>query len=278
MHHRQACFVMSCMALVAFFGISASAFALVDPACDGEPYNNDPAIHEFSIGTPDSPYAHDESKMTANAVICGTELTPGFGGESSRYETASVSLAPGVEITNTANIPVGSYTGKAFVNLLYHGPIGTPYFAPNVPSTLRVDRPGPLTDCPADAVACHRGSNFLGHNWSWTTVDQDGNYKITIGKTYGLAGIAPGITYINLEMCKNFGQVNGSTCGSSSNPVIQYNGDPSALNCPGRGTGVVKSRNGIYTARAKQYGGTKTRLAMTCVPWYTSSLNPISPQ
>ncbi len=46
-------FAASCIALVAYLGLSAQALAGThDPGCDK--YGNDRAIHEFTIDTPDS--------------------------------------------------------------------------------------------------------------------------------------------------------------------------------------------------------------------------------
>ena len=65
----------SCIALVAFIGFSATAMAIaIGPDCDGDPYNNDFAVHDFTLVTPDSDVEHTVSGAAGEGVACGTEI------------------------------------------------------------------------------------------------------------------------------------------------------------------------------------------------------------
>ncbi len=65
--------VASCIALVAFMGFSATALAVPDPSCDGDPYNNDAVVHDFAITMTDSNVAGEVSGLSGSGLACGAD-------------------------------------------------------------------------------------------------------------------------------------------------------------------------------------------------------------
>lgn len=260
-------FATSCIAVVAFLGLSSQAMALTDPDCDGTPYDNTPAIHEFTLATPDSPFHFEVSGLTGGALVCGSDIKSLGRGSETLYDHADLAAPPGVVYNDTSGIATGSYTGSATVSVLYHL-FGFPNYDSGVNSTLRVD---PITNCANEPVvgghiagtivACTKGENILGHNWNWTTLDNFGKYWITIGPQHGIGNITnPGLTRVSLSLCGYAGSPSGSSCGSNSEPFLQKNGE-------GEWSGACEGGNGIYTATATRKDGVVTPAVTTCVPW-----------
>ncbi len=103
----------------------------------------------------------------------------------------------------------------------------------DVASTLRI---APIAECaaenpvggdiPGTIIACYKGSNVLGNNYNWGTVDNDGKSWLTIGPFHSF--VTAGLTHIKeFNLCGYVGAVGGSSCGTSSDPFLQKNGDAS---------------------------------------------------
>ncbi len=252
--------LVSCVALVAFMGFGGSAFAVVDPSCDGDPYNNDFAVHDFTLDTPDSHVAGDVSGVSGSGLACGTEISGTWlapVGAGTLNDNADILAAPGVKVNPTAGMPVDSYAGAAVINSASWAPIFGALIIPDVHSDLTVAPIGTadqVETCayeaaqavggpePGEIVACYRGTTdptalVKGHNFSWQTLAPDGRYTLTIGRFYndllahpaGIEGVKAGLTHIKeFTLCNNIGAPItpgiGGQCGTSSDPWIQKNG------------------------------------------------------
>lgn len=279
MKHKLGFLAASCTALVAFFGFSASAFALHDPACNQ--WGNQFGVYDFQIDTPDSHRERAVSGVTGSGYACGSEIGWFYYGAETLYNHADVSVPPGVEIADSDLVPNGSYAAGASVNVLYHGPAGVSYFRDAVSSEVRTDYKamcewerdheivGPTPR--GQIVSCLKGVNELGHSWSWATrvispSQTDRNLSLTIGPMHGVVGVEPGLTYIDLDLCAYYGTVEGTECGSGGRQWQQKNGHASYPNCT--------NGNGVYTMTATNNAGETTDPAEACVEWTPKGFPP----
>ncbi len=289
--------VASCAALVAFMGFSATASAdIVDPDCDlghshgsnDGPYTNDFALNGFEITTTNN-VAYQVAGLTGGGVPCGTSLEANFLncgdgglGQPTLNDNAVIDVPPGVVVNNTDTyIADGAYTGDALVNVASCIAGWLAEIHVNISTTLRAD---PISQCvrennnmvggplPGTIVACHRADDdlgFLGHAWSWSIVDGQGNHKTVIGPFAALAGSA-GITNIhNFTLCPYAGSVGGNSCGGSGDPTqgLQKNGDPVGHSLFAKKPPPCWDGNGVYTAKITRRNGDVTAPVSTCVPW-----------
>ncbi len=283
--------LVSCIALVAFMGFSATASAIVveddcDLALGGDgPYNNDFAVYDFEIIFPDSMVEYEVSGLIGKGVLCGSAVntfaenlrncgnpgeTPPIGVESFLNEV-EVTVPPGV-IMNAEGFGVpGAYLGNANANAIS---CSLRNVLPNqaVKTIAKVNETYPADDCPDNpsVITCMLGDSDLGFAYMWHTVtgqDSQGRdlYTLTIGPFHSLLGDA-GLTKLNsFTFCAYAGEVGGTDCGTvDSNPDgwLQINGDAAAPDCNG-GAGP----EGIYTARAKRNLGDWTASVDWCAAW-----------
>ena len=299
----------SCIALVAFMGFSATALAnhvegeLHDPFCAGtyEPggFGGGPtgwdygfSVVDFQIDSPDS-YVEDEaSRIVGSGHVCGSVIGDGGVGAETLANHADISVPNGVEISDSALVEEGSYAGTAKVNILMQA--GEGQIASFVDDVDSVVRAAPKLECQyeidnqlvADApdgrphpegsmVQCLRGSNPLGYNYTWTTLDDTGQMAFTIGPMHNdELGIDPGLTYLNLTLCDFYGGPRSfdRTCGTEVNgdQWVQKNG-----RSPDRyaETGCPADRdNGVYSITVTNEGSETTYPADTTpVPWTIAS-------
>ena len=289
MFRRTYLAIASCVALVAFMGLSTSAYGAIDPHC--EAIGNPIAIDEFTIDTPDSNQAYEASTIHGRAYACGSEITLFGGGDETLYNHADVGVPPGVQIANSDSVLVSSFAGDATVNVLYRA-VGVPIFQGGVLSVMET---APKSECQneldeeivgatpgnlpgSEIVACLKGTNPLGTNWNWSVRDAGGKLWTTIGPMHGLGGIAPGLTFVDMNLCGYYGDVGGTTypddCGSEANgdQFQQKNGHASAPDCNG-GAGPL----GIYTLTATREDATVTPEASSCVAWEGPQLRRRAP-
>ncbi len=266
--------IASCVALVAFMGLSSTAYGLDDPHCAG--IGNPTAIDEFSITTPDSNVEHQVSGVHGSAYACGSNLTL-FGGDGTLYNHADIGVPPGVEIADSDLVPNGSYAAGASTNVLYRAV--TPFFQGGVPSVVTTaPKPGCQNELDNEIVgstpgnlpgsvlvACLYGENPLGNNYNWSVRDADGKLWTTIGPMHGIAGIEPGLTFVDMNLCGYYGPVGIEECGTSGQ-FQQKNGDASEPDC--------LNGNGIYTVTATMENGTVTPGASVCARWVSGGLQP----
>lgn len=271
----------SCIAVVAYLGLSAQAFAVHDPACD--PYNNQFGIQELTIATPNMKMQNNVSGITGNGLACGTEIynnpflrSCSSKGDDSEFVRAEIKNPPGV-VTNPTNdnpnFADGDYVGSANVNVVswLSPPCGfDALFYPNQDATVRIDKDAG-TDCEPAAIACYRGDSYgipKGHGWQWVKHDAiTGINTLYIGEFHNATTNSDtGITYLHpFTLCAYAGD-SGNTCGDSENvnpdKWVQTTGDHSYPNC--------SNGNGIYSARAKTRGpgtGVWTDEKTACVSW-----------
>lgn len=272
--------LFSCMALVAFMGLSAPALAdhVYDPDC--EQYNHEVAIFDFAVTTPDSNFGDEVSGITGSGLVCGSRIHNGWPwehiGAETLYERADVVNPPGVQVHEAPSddLPDDSYAGSANVDILSWASGTYPLFVPDQDAAMEVDTPGAGTDCPTGARACYKGVTsglVSGHNWNWVTQNQQGRYTLTIGPFYNdTTGEPAGLTEINsFSLCGYAGAVGGNSCGDGSDPSkwMQKNGSRSVVSPIGPGSPACGNGNGIYTVTATNYAGQTTPAATACVPW-----------
>ncbi len=259
----------ACVALVALSSFSTAAFALVDQDCDGDPHNNNPVIHDFTI-TPDSDIANKVSGYSGSGLVCGSHVS---SLSANPVEYAKIQLANGIAVTDpqAAGVPVDAVAGPPEGNTVRvlqraFGVVTNPTYV-NVLLTVE-DK----SVCAADSasigepfseaqiISCLRAeTSILGNNNIWTVAGEAGAGPVSyIGpiKTLGGIGVA-GITRITYTICDNFGAPGSDACGSSSDVAVGTNGDATSPNC---GNG-----NGIYTAQAFFEDDTSTPVVSTCV-------------
>ena len=205
------------------------------------------------------------------------------------YNHADVVVPPGVKINNSARAPVDSWAGTAKVNILLKDAIlGTGLFIPDVPSELRVadkdecesERANRIIgDTPqGDIVSCMKGSNAVGFNYNWSTLnvikDDDDRvidrYRaLTIGPMSSpLADPDPGLTRVQLKLCEWYNiEDNGENCGTggADQEYQQRNGAPSERRC--REKNKYNRRYGMYTVTATMVNGTVAIGDGSCVVW-----------
>ena len=205
--------------------------------------------------------------MNGSAYACGSLLVEDFlgqvvAGQDTLYNHADIGVPPGVKIASSDLVSTGTDAGTATVNVLYVL-FGFGLFDDAVESTVRTDvkskceseRDNEIVgDTPqGEIVSCLKGSNVLGENWSWSTLDVNGKLWLTIGPMHGLGGVEPGLTFIDLNLCGYYG------CGASGQ-FQQKNGDIA-------GEGCSDGIKGVYTVSATMENGTVTPEASTCVQW-----------
>ncbi len=286
--------VASCMALAVMMGFSASALAVVDPSCDGDPYYNTIAVHDFAIETPDSNVAHQVSGVSGTGLVCGTRIRGSLfmpEGLGSMNRRAVIANPPGVTVNAVPSddIPDGSYVGSSVINVagFLCGTSGDACIKEDQPITLRADS---SLFCPADALACYNGidGSGLGNTWIWVEEDAEGRTALTIGPFHTAFEVYFALTHIkSFDLCAYAGAVGGTECGDGSDPSkwMQKNGDvsegigylpgytpgisiptslrPVLLSCK---YGKNKGR-GIYTVTATNRDGQTTDPVSSCVSW-----------
>ncbi len=298
--------IASCVALVAFMGFSANAFAshsVQDPDCSA--VGNPQEMVDFSISTPDSSVANEVSNLVGSAYACGSSLETVWlietclGGDSTLNNHADIGLPPGFTVSDSDSVAQGSYAGSAKINVLYNA-FGTAcVFSPDVPVILSTDNKAGCENERAieivgavpqgDIVACLRGTSPAGVGWQWNVTDADGKSWTTIGPMHTPQGIEPGLTYVNLDLCAYIGDTGAwdalGTCGTEENgdQFQQRNGDPSPAACNnGRDEdgNLVDTQgegdpelvyDGLFTATVTNEAGETTTTdppASSCVSWY----------
>ncbi len=285
--------VAACTTLVAFTGLSASAFAdhIREPAC---PSGNPIQILNLNIDTPEGHDALAVSNLTGSGVVCGTAIhDPLFGGtdcdpeSDTIYDHVEIKTPPGVAVNSTTSGMIGRYVGNGVTNAVACAGIFSQH-VPGATPTFNVDAIG---ECqrensslvggshPGDVVACYKGtSTIMGYNaWGWVWVNRTGSsgsyrYNLTLGPMDSTAPGSAGLTKItSFELCDYFGASGGNGCGSSSQPWVQKNGFDST------GTdGCVNSTGlkGLYKATATNFGGVTTPQATACVEWISDNQPP----
>ncbi len=276
--------IASCVALVAFMGLSATAFGLADPRCEAEPGGNQQEILDFTIDTPDSRYQGDVSRLTGGAYACGSDISPGWGGEGSLNNHADIGLPPGFQVSDTDLVPVGSRAGTARVKMLYHHPFfGTANYEDGEDGTgvLTQTFTADKAECQNELdtqikgatpgnepgssgiIVCLKSTSPSGWGWQWNVRDADGKSWTTIGPMHADYGVDPGLTYVKLELCAYLGAVGSADCGSEENgdQFQQKNGWKSYRVCDNAG-------RGIFTVTATMENESVTPVASDCVSWY----------
>lgn len=279
---KQFLIISSCTVAIASLGLSAQALAVGDPYCEAR--GNPTAALGFTIDTPGSHFSRVVSDVVGSGYACGSDLgqSPGVG-DSTLYKRADVAVAPGVDIADSGLVPPGTFAGTAKVHILgrfFGSPLfldGSPSDPEGIPSEVRTDA---KSECAresgrpqSDIVACLKGANPLGHNWSWAIRGGDGRFTLTVGRMYAdLAGFTagPGLTYVKLSLCGYFGSPGGAACGTSGQ-FQQKNGDRSDRTYPASHSqycGRYRTGDpGIYTLTATMENDTVTAPARSCVVW-----------
>ncbi len=267
--------IASCVALVAFMGFSASAFAndVFDSDCAADPDAFE--LSNFTIDTPDSQYQYEVSGITGTGRACGSRIHNDFAqgifpGVETLNDTASIKNAAGVKVNAapSADLPKGSYIGEAQVDALtWIWFFGDAQPVSNSALTLRVeDRDDPITppgtgfwlapDCPANSLACYRGKSDTGHGWIWVVEAGNGSTTLTIGRFYNdVSGEPAGLTEIDFfSLCGYAGDVGGISCGDDSDTSkwLQKNGT-ATTKCNYRRAGI-----GRYTVSVTNLAGATT--------------------
>lgn len=272
--------VVSCVALVAFMGLSATAYGLSDPRCTAD--GNPTEILDFQITSPESQKAYDNSNIVGSAYACGSNIG-WFSGAGTLYNHADVGVPDSVQIADSDLVPNGSRSASAFVNVLYHDPFGGAHFDAGVPSDVstadkaecqneldnEIVGSTPGNEPGSEIVTCLYGTNPAGENWSWAVRDADGKLWLTIGPMHGPFGIEPGLTYVNLDLCAYYGAVGSLECGTDNNePVGEIGPDQwqQKNGCTGVKSDGTLSQT-TYTVTATKENGTETPVAETSVSW-----------
>lgn len=228
-------------------------------------YTNDAVIYDFSIDSVDGHRALKPSGIEGSALACGSEAKALGGGKQSFYEEATVDVAPGVVVSPTNETSDwGRYAGDGEMDAIGHL-LTTRQEYYDMSFKVKVGRrdPNPKEGCYPDAIACYYGESSIGFNWN-SVVDEGGQLKMKIQWVNGLGGFDPGLAKIDMNLCKNFGAVDGTECGGINDPVIQYNGDSSY---PNNGCVLGNGPNGRYEVGARQRGGTEALPDESCVTW-----------
>ncbi len=227
--------VISCVALVAFMGFSASAQAepLIEPGCAGA--GNPIEILDFSIVT-SSNQAYEVSDLLGQAYACGSYAggqntgDPPFFGAETFVNHATIVVPPGFEVADSDLVTEGSYAGIAIPKFLLHTEEGYAGYVGGAPVVITTDD---KDECrreiaeeivgkvppSGDMITCLRGEvpGGTGGNWSWFVRDPEtGQQSFTIGPMHTPdPRIDPGLTYFELGLCDYFGEVGGDECGDS---------------------------------------------------------------
>ena len=305
----------SYVALVALMGFSTTAFGnhvegeLHDPLCAGtyEPggFGGGPTgwdygfnVFDFQIDSTDSQVEYAVSGTRVSATACGSTIGDGGVGAGTIINHADVQLAPGVEVADTGNVPNNSWAGTATVNVLYLlGSAQEAKYFGNLAARMQTSA---KSDCVNQEenelvnhnddghpegyiVACLKGSNAVGYNYSWITREDDERLTITIGPIHlNAPDIVPGLTYLDLELCGYFGSVNGDRCGNATEGSSwqQKNGRSpywyAETGCP------ADRNNGVYSITVTNEGSETTYpVDATPVPWTIAGSrggNPLQPK
>ena len=93
------------------------------PDCDGTPYGNDYAVHEFGVTT-NPTTAGALSDITFNYLICGTALGAGSEGDDTVNDHVDIKQPGDSMIQNTFGIDTGSYAGRLKGRIMYRDGAG----------------------------------------------------------------------------------------------------------------------------------------------------------
>ncbi len=299
--------VASCVALVAFMGLSATAFAVIDSDC----VPNDVEIQGFTVTSLDSSVSGEVSGINGAGRACGSEIENGgpgeFPGEGTLFKRADITIPAGVVVAEapSAQIPVDSYVGEAQIDVLFWADFGLLTVATDIPDLQPSLITRPKSECQAernalgdggseaDIVACYYGEItgfFHFKEWNWVVDDGNGELTLTIGEFHNLTQthVSAGLTEIDrFDLCAYAGTVGGNSCGDGSEPSkwTQKNGDVSEGYgwLPGytRGLPIPTSLHrvlfscdygsnkgrGIYTVTATNRDGQTTDPVSSCVSW-----------
>ena len=281
--------VGSIVTIVAFTAFSATAFGLQDPRCEEEAGGGDPIVEmlDFSIDTPDSGMAWQNSSLVGSAYACGSDIGPLLQGAETLYNHADIGVPDGFQIADSDSVPVGSRTARATVNVLFHALLGAHFRGGVVTDVLTA----PKSECQSEIddeivgstpgnqpgsvlISCMYASDpKVGHNWNWNVRTADGKQWMTIGPMHGIAGVSPGLTYVNLELCAYFGDPGtpAPQCGTEGDQFQQINGCGYEDNF-GRIFG-----DPTFTASATMRNGTVTPIAETNARWRRITISSPKP-
>ncbi len=259
--------IASCVALVAFMGLSGTAFGLADPRCEAD--GNPTEILDFSIDTPYTGLAYKVSSFEWGAYFCGSEIFDDFDG-ATLYNHFDMRIPLGVDIADSGLVPRYSDAGIGVMNALYED-YSLAWFTENVDTYVMTDEKyvcrselrnrivgwTPGNEPGSEIVSCLMASNYIGANMIWVVRDADGGLWLTFGPMYGY-GEGTSFTYLKLQFCAYYGDpsVVGVECGSEENgdQWQQRNGS----SCWNKQT---------YSVRATMENGTVTPWAYTKVRW-----------
>lgn len=236
--------------------------------CDGAPYNNDAVIHDFFLDTVDSHRAYQPSEVTAGGLACGSEAKLLGGGKETFYEEATIDVPPGVVVTPTNETSdLHRYAGKGKMDAIGHILLNRQEYYDQA-FDIEVGMRDPEGDrdkgCVPAAIACYFGSSGFFFNWNSVIDVGDGQLQIIIQHVNGAGDFDPGLAKIEMDLCRNFGPVDGTDCGTSNDPVEQYSGD---VSYPGAQGCFAGGPNGLYVAKATQRDGTEATPDDSCVKW-----------
>lgn len=251
--------------------MSSAASAEVDPDCDGSPYSNEPAIHDFRVATPDSRAVHAVSGVNIAFLLCGSEVVAGGVGAETLYNHVDIQLPSGVGAAATDQIEPESFAGLNTVNLLAYtatsavGPEGVlGYWRVQGAQRCRDERDtrivGPTPS--GTIVGCyqedHTPFGIFSRYLAWVTRDPGGQLHLTLGPMYWYLSPNAGLTRLDARLCGYFGTGTQFHCGAV--PQIEWrNGAASFPNCA--------EGRGLYTATATMNSGAVTPPASACVEW-----------
>lgn len=254
---KASLFVASCIALVAFLGLSAQAFAEIEPICNNNalskgiyPPSAPTSANKGKFDLSYSPTtAHADAEIDGGAILCS--------GSSSVFYRAGRLTFPGRGETvrcaipsTTGQCPAGSslanglYSGFADVNAYCAATLCFGAFIQNLITTTTVtyNTSGPgngpnrcLPGTDTTIVACFESkATVAGQPCGADIITRKptgGKYNLTIYPTT-CGGIPDNQTYFtainNLQLCKYAGSVGGNACGADPANWMQRNGNAGA--------------------------------------------------
>ncbi len=269
--------------------------------CDGDPYENDFLVHDFTVETPDSQTAWIASRLSASALVCGTTLEASGQGTGTLTDHIDIMEPAGAWPTYTgpySGVPVASYAGKLRARMETHTDSGDPTYEVAVanltvePLSIRsLGSNSPIEDnCNREAeevqiepdytsgliITCFiarsiPGSPIQWHSWIWGAISRERGcqgicpvrFYLTLGPIHSESSRPTGLTKVEeLTICGYAGDVLGDDCGTNPLRRLHRNGDASFPNC--------ENGNGTYKITAtRRSGATTTDMpgSTYCVPW-----------